>query len=158
MTESSEWVKCTADYTETIEKLSDLRNREDAEDKTATVAHKVEQTKTRSAWERGVKAYAEELIEDLCEAVKSGWIDADDLSSRRLFEKAMLNGASSWREYSEGGCSLIYDRDIAARLCAPWELRKTDGGRKNPNNSESWIDVQSRALYQAAQMILRVAF
>lgn len=157
-TDSGEWVKCEADYEETLEKLCDLRNREDAEDKIATVAHKVEQAKTRSAWDRGVKAYAEELVEELREAVEGGYVDADELSSRRLFERAMLNGAADWKQYSEGGCALCYDGEIAERLCAPWELRKTDNGRKDPNPRESWIDVQSRALYQAAQMILRVAF
>lgn len=157
-TESGEWVKCEADYEETLEKLQSLREREDAEEKVATVAHKIEQTKTRSAWERGVKAYAEELVEELREAVEGGYVDESDLSNRRLLEKALLNGASDWRQYSEGGCALCYDGQIAKRLCAPWELRKTDNGRKDPNPRESWIDVQSRALFQAAQMILRVAF
>lgn len=36
------------------------------------VEKKVEQTKTRSAWERGVKAYAVELVEGLREAVEGG--------------------------------------------------------------------------------------
>lgn len=122
------------------------------------VMSNVEQTKTRSAWERGVKAYAVELVEDLAFNVQCGWHTADDFSSRRLLEKAMLNGANSWNQYSEGGCALIYDADIAARMCAPWELRKTDNGRKAPNPRESWIDVQSRALYQAAQLVLNAAF
>lgn len=158
MTDSGEWVKCEADYNETIEKLSALRNREEAEDKVSTVAAKVAQTKARSAWGRGVKAYAAELLEELSEAVAGGYVDESDLSNRRTFEQAMLNGAKNWKQYSEGGCSLCYDGQIAKRLCAPWELRKTDGGRKDPNPSESWIDVQSRALFQAADLILRAAF
>ena len=129
-----------------------------AEEIVKTVTEKVEQTRTRSAWERGVKEYAEELLEELAEAVEGGYVDESDLSNRRLFEKAMLNGAGSWAQFSEGGCSLCYDGQIAERLCAPWELRKTDNGRKDPNPRESWIDVQSRALYQAAQLVLRVAF
>ena len=129
-----------------------------AEMKVEEILEKVEQTKTRSAWDRGVKAYAEELVEELREAVEGGYVDESDLSNRRLFERAMLNGAADWKQYSEGGCSLCYDGQIAERLCAPWELRKTDNGRKDPNPRESWIDVQSRALYQAAQLVLRVAF
>ena len=123
-----------------------------------TIATKVEQTKTRSAWDCGVKAYAEELCEELREAAEGGYVEAWELSNRRLLEKAMLNGADSWSQYSEGGCSLCYDGQIAERLCAPWELRKTDNGRKDPNPSESWIDVQSRALFQAAQLVLNAAF
>ena len=129
-----------------------------AEQIVEAVAAKVEQTKTRSAWERGVKAYAEELLEELAEAVEGGYVDESDLSNRRLFEKAMLNGAGSWEQFSEGGCSLCYDGQIAERLCAPWELRKTDHGRKDPNPRENWIAVQTRALYQAAYLILAAAF
>ena len=122
------------------------------------IAAKVEQTKTRSAWSKGVKQYAEELCEELAEAVRGGWVDETDISNRRLLEKAMLNGADSWSQYSEGGCALIYNADIAERLCAPWELRKTDNGRKDPNPRENWIDVQSRALFQAAQLVINAAF
>ena len=122
------------------------------------VSYKVEQAKTRSAWDRGVKEYALELLEDLEIAANDGYIDADDLCNRRMMEKAMLNGAHDWRQYSEGGCSLIYDGQIAKRLCTPGELRKTDNGRKDPNRSERWIDVQTRALYQAAILILDYAF
>lgn len=129
-----------------------------AEMKVDEILEKVEQTKTRSAWDRGVKEYALELLDNLGYGVRHGYIEADELENRRLLEKAMLNGASDWKQYSEGGCALCYDGKIAERLCAPWELRKTDNGRKDPNPRESWIDVQSRALYQAAQMILRVAF
>lgn len=156
----------------TVEALQALRDAMTSKDETeegteeeptaaqivAAVTDKVEQTKTRSAWERGVKAYAEELLKELSEAVEGGYVDESDLSNRRLFEKAMLNGAGSWDQYSEGGCSLCYDGQIAERLCAPWELRKTDHGRKNPNPRENWIDVQTRALFQASQMILRAAF
>lgn len=131
---------------------------ETAEDIVEAVEQKVSETKTYSAWDRGVKAYAEELVEELREAVEGGYVNADELSNRRLFERAMLNGAADWKQYSEGGCSLCYDGQIAERLCAPWELRKTDNGRRDPNPRESWIDVQSRALFQAAQMILQVAF
>ena len=129
-----------------------------AEEIVKTVTEKVEQTKTSSAWERGVKEYAEELLEELAEAVEGGYVDESDLSNRRLFEKAMLNGAGSWEQFSEGGCSLCYDGQIAERLCAPWELRKTDHGRKDPNPRENWIAVQTRALHQAAHLILAAAF
>lgn len=150
---------------ETVKALCALRDaleahiaKKAAENIVEAVAQKVEQTKTRSAWSKGVKAYAEELIEELREAVEGGYVDESDLSNPRLFEKAMLNGASGWRQYSEGGCSLCYDGQIAERLCAPWELRKTDSGRKDPNPRETWIDVQSRALFQAAQLVLDAAF
>ena len=147
-----------------VEALQALRDAMTAEQEPTAaeiveqIASKVEQTKTRSAWSKGVKQYAEELCEELKEAAEGGYVEAWELSNRRLFEKAMLNGADNWSQYSEGGCALCYDGQIAERLCAPWELRKTDNGRKDPNPRERWIDVQSRALYQAAQLVLDAAF
>lgn len=152
----------------TVEALQALRDAMTAEDEAeqeptaaeivSAVAAKVEQTKTRSAWSKGVKQYAEELVEELREGVEGGYIEAWELSNRKLFEKAMLNGADSWSQYSEGGCSLCYNGQIAERLCAPWELRKTHNGADDPNPRETWIDVQSRALFQAAQLVLDAAF
>ena len=101
----------------------------------------------RSAWDKGVRLYALELIDSLEE--RAQW-DDDLPTNIRQLDRWMLNGASSWKQYSEGGCSLIYNRDIAERLCTPGELRKTDNGRKDPNANESWIDCQARALYQAS--------
>ena len=40
-----------------------------------------------------------------------------------------------------------------ARVCTPSELKRTDGGMNNPNSRETWLDVQSRALYQACNRI-----
>ena len=100
-------------------------------------------TPARSAWRKGVKAYALEMIES-----------ADgELSSVADIKKELLNGAANWREYSYGGCALIYDADIAERLCAPSEYRKTREGQREPNARESWLDVQARALGQAATLI-----
>lgn len=107
----------------------------------------------RSAWDRGVNAYAHDLLESLDEAITGGWFEAEDLEAPKLVERELLNGAADWRQYSESGNALIYDGQIAERLCAPWELRKTDNGRKDPNPKETWIDVQSRAVFQAAQRV-----
>ena len=68
---------------------------------------------------------------------------------------ALLNGAKDWSQYSWGGCSLIYDPDIASRLCCPSELKKTRNGERRPNSREEWLDVQARALYQAANRVYR---
>ena len=99
--------------------------------------------KARSNWKRGVIAYAIELVNDL-----------DD--SKKITEKVLLNGARDWKEYSESGCSLIYDADICLRLCAPWEIRRKRRGDLPPNSRETCLDVQARALFHAAQEILRI--
>lgn len=100
----------------------------------------------RSAWDKGVRLYALELIDSIEEnAQYAGKNPINALELRYL----ALNGASSWRQYSEGGCSLIYDRQIAERLCTASELKKTSNGCKAPNKRETWLEVQARALLQA---------
>ena len=85
----------------------------------------------RSAWARGVHAYAVELVE--------GLEDGADLCNEWMLQKELLNGADNWRQYSEGGCALIYDADIAERLCSPSELKRCKGGERHPNARENWI-------------------
>ena len=109
----------------------------------------INQAPARSAWSRGVKEYALELIEELPDEQEFYGSPAD--------MKSLLNGAQDWQEYSEGGNSLIYDTDIAERLCNPTEYKRTREGDNPPNSRENWIDVQARALYQAAALILRLA-
>jgi len=106
--------------------------------------------RSRSAWAHGVTEYVAELMEELTEHAE--WEKREPWNSAELY-RWLLNGAADWAQYSWGGCSLIYDRQIAERLCTASELKKTDGGRKDPNPRESWLDVQARALAQAAQRI-----
>ena len=108
----------------------------------AVAAHKA----GRSAWTRGVHAYAVELLEDLD--------DGADLSNEVMLQKELLNGASSWAQYSEGGCALVYNADIAERLCSPSELKRTKWGMRDPNCREAWLEVQARALWQAHRLIV----
>ena len=122
-----------------------------------TIRDKVNEEKARSAWARGVLVYANELLDDLAEGMQGGYITADDIKSPQLLKKAMLNGADDWSAYSWGGCSLVYDGDIAERLCSPSELKKTKDGERRPNAREEWLDVQSRALCQAARRIAYTA-
>ncbi len=121
---------------------------------------KIEAEKVRGAWAKGVKAYALELLEEMDEN--------SEADKEAVSEKSLMNGADTWSEYSWGGSSntssnnktasaLIYDGDIAARLCSPSELKKIHDGERRPNASEEWLDVQARALYQAARMIRRIA-
>lgn len=117
----------------------------------------IENTPTRSAWDNGAKMYALELLESLEEGINGGYIDPADLENPALLKKALLNGAADWNQYSWGGCSLIYDGDIAERLCTPSELKRKRGGDLQPNSRETWLDVQARALYRAARWIINAA-
>ena len=118
-----------------------------------TIKKEVEARTERSAWSKGVTVYALELVEELEEAIDGGYFDPADLEAPKLVERALLNGTDSWSQYSWGGCSLIYNYDIARRLCCPSELKKTRDGERRPNANEEWLDVQARALFQAANRV-----
>ena len=120
--------------------------------KLCDLSKKIESVKTKSAWSRAVKDYASDIIEELTERAGADF----DFVGSPADRKDLLNGAGNWAQYSEGGCSLVYDYDIAKRVCTPYELKKTKGGDRDPNGRGSWIDVQSRALFQAEQLILRL--
>ena len=107
----------------------------------------------RSAWDRGVKAYALEFVEELRERTNDGYIVLSDINTPKALNDTLLNGAANWLEYSWGGCSLIYDREIAERLCNPTELKRTRNGERRPNKAEEWLDTQARALTQAVRIV-----
>ena len=112
-------------------------------DKTALSARK-----DRSAWDHGVTEYALDLLDN---------IEAESLDAPvSITKEDLLNGAQDWSQYSYGGSALIYDCDIAERLCSPSELKRCRGGDWRPNRNEEWLDVQARALNQAARRILAV--
>lgn len=105
----------------------------------------IESQSARSTWDRATKIYAAEVIEAS---------ELDNVQTIADLKKEILNGAESWKEYSYGGCSLIYDADIAARVCTPSELRAKRGGELQPSRRENWLDVQARVLGHAARRIV----
>ena len=109
----------------------------------------IEATNPRSAWNKGVKAYALEILKDMPSNVEYGSIES--------MKADALNGARDWYQYSWGGCSLVYNEDIAIRLCTPSELKKTRNGALRPNSREEWLDTQARALRKAWCVIRNAA-
>lgn len=95
-----------------------------------------------SAWNRGVLMYACEIL--------------DAIGNKEVTKKNLLNGAKDWNEYSYSGSSLVYDVDICRRLCTPSEVKRTKDGEKHLNKRENWKDVQTRALYQAYHLIMKI--
>lgn len=130
--------------------MMECKPEEPAQNIAERITKALESRKDRSAWNRGVNEYALELAENLRQRIE---YEGENPLSRKELEEWLLDGASDWMQYSCGGCSMIYNRDIAERLCTPSELRKTDNGRKDPNPRESWLECQARALYQAAQRV-----
>ncbi len=115
----------------------------------------IESEKQRSAWDKGVTQYALELVEQLSEQINGGYFEELDLTESKKVRAALLNGAVDWSQYSWGGSALIYNGDIAERLCNPSELKKTRNGERRPNSREEWLDTQARALFQAANRVCR---
>lgn len=105
-----------------------------------------ESINARSAWNKGVAEYAQII---LC-----NFDDEEELNGN--IEETLLNGAPNWREYSWGGCALIYDGDIAKIVCTWSELKRKKFGELPPNKNEQWLDVQARACYQACELIKRL--
>lgn len=113
----------------------------------------LEARKDRSAWDKGVTLYAVELVGELEERAE---YECRDPEPGKECREWMLNGAQDWSAYSWGGSSLIYNGDIADRLCCPSELKKTRNGERRPNSREEWLDTQARALYQACNRVARL--
>jgi hypothetical protein len=109
---------------------------------TQQITDKITALRTRGAWATARKTYALELLESL-----DGEYTPENL----------LNGARTWSEYSYGGNSLIYDADVAERVCSPSELKRTRGGERPPSKDENWLDCQARCLSQAARLIAQTA-
>lgn len=107
----------------------------------------------RSAWDKAVTLYALDLLDDVQEGADN--MERLPLDGAEL-EQWALNGASCWEQYSNGGCSICYNADIAARVCTPSELKRKHGGTYEPNSRETWLDVQARALYQACNRIRKI--
>lgn len=107
----------------------------------------INSSKANSAWSKGVKTYALELLENLGEYSANG--DINEPITINNIKELLLNGASDWSQYSYGGCSLVYDGDICERLATPSEQKRTRNGELNPNGQENWLDCQARALVQA---------
>ena len=117
-----------------------------------TTTRNVKKVSARSAWSKDVKNYALILLDELKENY-----NGRDIGNANLLKKALLNGASDWSEYSWGGCSFIYDAQIAEMLCNASELKRTRHGELRPNSREEWLDVQARALYAAYRLIRKCA-
>lgn len=129
-------------------------------DKYQELLERIEKSPARSAWARGVREYAVKLVDDF---IANNSL-TEELLAFNIFsnpdsydlEKELLNGCKDWKQYSRYGCGLVYNHKIAKRLCAPWELKKTRNGERNPNQHEDWLDCEARALFQAWMLIKRI--
>ena len=116
-------------------------------DNLSTLYQIIEASPARSAWSRGVRSYALDIIDDITEFVKFNLSNGYELPL--ISEECALNGANDWWSYASGGCgaALIWSDEIAKRLCNPSELRIY---QKRGGDTIEW---QGRALFQAWRLI-----
>ena len=119
----------------------------------AKIAAQLETRKDRSAWDKGVTLYAWDLLDEIQKRTNYEHKEPENAAELKAYA---LNGAESWERYSWDGSALIYNGDIAERLCSPSELKKTRNGERRPNSREKWLDTQARALFQAYNRIQRI--
>lgn len=114
----------------------------------STLRGLVSSSSARSAWSRGVRAYALDLIDNI-----------EDMSNYNInnygeylaiSEEVALNGASDWFNYAAGGCGLVYSHAIASRLMTAGELRRYEAGKLSDLDL---IACEGRALFQAWRLI-----
>ena len=108
------------------------------------IMEKLDGVNTRSAWEKGVLSYAYDLIENVLEGVMCEYFIPFEVEiTEYIVAKYCYNGKRNAIKYSYTEGALIYDRDFVCGLCAQ-------------NNSENWLDVQARALSQAAELLVNI--
>lgn len=115
----------------------------------------IEHISCKSHWERAVRDYALEMI-DQC--------DRTNITSYKQIPNHC--GALNMEDYaiardlSKGGCFEIYNDDIAKRLCTPSQLKRytRKDGTVRDLPRESWLDVQTRAVYQAIVLLRSACF
>lgn len=108
----------------------------------------------RSAWEKGVICYADELLKAYLD---SRGLSLEDIHVRigKIAEADLLRGAPNWERYSRGGMALVSNEDICRRLCTKAMFKKRMGGLVQPSTGGDWPDLQAKALAEAAAIVLK---
>lgn len=96
----------------------------------------------RGQWNKATAYYADLLLDSYIEICK--WYADRNEVIPALSLDIVLSGTSGWRQYSYGGCALVYDGDIAKVVFTPAQFAKWEQGRKV--TAEPLLDIQARAL------------
>lgn len=121
----------------------------------AEIREAIKNHSMRSSWGKGVRDFAEDLFDSYVREYKE--LEEEDVLTEKVTEEDLLNGAADWTQYSWDGCALIYDEDICKVLCSPNEQKRYRDGELKYRYAENWLDVQARALSDAAKLVRRYA-
>lgn len=114
----------------------------------STLRGLVSSSPARSAWSRGVRAYALDLIDNIEELSNYNINNYGEYLA--ISEEVALNGAGCWSNYAAGGCGLVYTSAILERLCTASELRRLSRSGRSDIDA---IEIEGRALFQAWRLI-----
>ena len=120
--------------------ITELKNKLDEEQKHA-----------RGTYQKAIYQYAFELVNNITDNYTTTAEELEHLESITNLQERALNGATSWNQYSWGGCSLCYNYDILCRLFCPSIVKKyqyTDTIR-----GRHLLDYQADALAKAFSKI-----
>lgn len=109
---------------------------------------------SKTQWARGVKYCARWLVDYVCP-------NENDVLTLDDYEEKILNGASDWREYAEGGLPCAYDWDILTLLFPHREAEELYRRviSENPRctlPSTFCTEVMTAALFDASKRIKRM--
>ena len=95
-------------------------------------------------WSRGVKVYAEKMLKDLLDRRR---ITDESTKVEHTSRQELLDGASSWYEFSRDGRALTEDRAIRDLLSPTSDVKRKYEGPM------FWLDTQAEALQRAARIV-----
>ena len=105
----------------------------------------IEKQEPKSQDHKARRLYALEMLAGLAEN-KGAVYQWDNLRQNVI---DMLNGAENWQQYNDGGCSLVYNRDIAERIMTPSEFKRWENSTSEPD----LLGRQYRYLLRAVSLI-----
>lgn len=110
---------------------------------------RLEKTKHHDSYvKRGIRQYAHEILEKYSVLPKpENYMEPETWAE---FEKALMLGAKSWKEYSDSGRALYDVAEIRKRTCPPWAK---ESGSPYKLSKQTWFDKQTWALQLAADLI-----
>ena len=104
----------------------------------------------RSTWAKAVKADAIDFVKcNIADALECGDIESIPEDGREL-RALLLNGASDWKQYSWGGCALVYNYDIKEHYLSSSERERYAGDTVRGTHL---LDIQAAALSQACDIV-----
>lgn len=106
-----------------------------------------EQKKARGVYQKAIYVYAFELIDNIADNYITTANELEHLENIPNLKERALNGATSWNQYSWGGCSLCYNYDILQRLFCKSIVKKYENA--DSVKGRHLLDWQASALSKA---------